>query len=131
MSDTVEAISASGKPENKYPGVPRDADHPVAAFANAFYSDENMAGLLNGSCPDGFDAEDRNVGRQLKSLSRVAPIAMRMANELLDGAVQTGDDLDAGLALALSNLEDVFSTADALEGLSALIEGRRPGYTNS
>ncbi len=131
VSDTVEAISKSGKPENKYPGAPRDADHPVAAFANAFYSDENMAGLLNGSCPDGFDAEDRNVGRQLKSLSRVAPIAMRMANELLDGAVQTGDDLDAGLALELSNLEDVFSTADALEGLSALIEGRRPGYTNS
>ena len=131
VSDTVEAISALGKPENKYPGVPRDADHPVAAFANAFYSDENMAGLLNGSCPDGFDAEDRNVGRQLKSLSRVAPIAMRMANELLDGAVETGDDLDAGLALELSNLKDVFSTADALEGLSALIEGRRPGYTNS
>jgi len=131
VSDTVEAISTSGKPKNKYPGVPRDADHPVAAFANAFYSDENMVGLLNGSCPDGFDAEDRNVGRQLKSLSRVAPIAMRMANELLDGAVQTGDDLDAGLALELSNLKDVFSTADALEGLSALIEGRRPGYTNS
>ena len=103
----------------------------MAAFANAFYSDENMVGLLNGSCPDGFDAEDRNVGRQLKSLSRVAPIAMRMANELLDGAVETGDDLDAGLALELSNLKDVFSTADALEGLSALIEGRRPGYTNS
>ena len=131
VSDTVEAISKSGKPENKYPGAPRDAGHPVAAFANLFYSDENMAELLNGSCPDGFDAEDRNVGRQLKSLSRVAPIAMRMANELLDGAVETGDDLDAGLALELSNLEDVFSTADALEGLSALIEGRRPGYTNS
>ena len=62
---------------------------------------------------------------------RLAPIALRMANELLDGAVETGDDLDAGLALELSNLNDIFGTSDALEGLSALIEGRRPSYTNS
>ena len=53
-----------------------------------------------------------------------------MASELLDGAVETGDNLDAGLALELSNLEDIFGTSDALEGLSALIEGRRPSYTN-
>ena len=131
VSQTVEAIAASGKPANKYPGTPRDTEHPVAAFANAFYSDDNISGLLNGSCPDGFDVEDRNVSRQLKSLSRVAPIALRMANELLDCAVETGDDLDAGLALELSNLNDIFNTADALEGLSALIEGRRPTYTNS
>jgi len=131
VSGVVDQIAAEGKPANKYPGCPRESGHPVATFASAFYNDENMAGLLNGSCPDGFDAEDRNVGRQLKSLGRVAPIALRMANELLDGAVQTADDLDAGLALELANLEDIFSTADALEGLSALIEGRRATYTNS
>ena len=131
VSGVVDQIAGEGKPANKYPGCPRDSGHPVATFASSFYNDENMAGLLNGSCPDGFDAEDRNVGRQLKSLGRVAPIALRMANELLDGAVQTADDLDAGLALELANLEDIFSTADALEGLSALIEGRRATYTNS
>ena len=128
VNATVEDISASGKPSNKYPGSPRSPEHPVAAFATAFYSDENMAGLLAGSCPEGFDAEDRNVSRQLKSLSRTAPIAMRMANELLDGAVKTADNLEAGLALELANLEDIFGTSDALEGLSALIEGRRPEY---
>ena len=128
VTATVEAIVASGKPSNKYPGVPHNPEHPVAAFASAFYSDENMAGLLAGSCPEGFDADDRNVSRQLKSLSRTAPIAMRMANELLDGAVETTDNLEAGLALELANLEDIFGTTDALEGLSALIEGRRPEY---
>ena len=130
VSATVEAIDKSGKPENKYPCEPRNPEHPVSTFASAFYSDANMPGLLSGSCPDGFDAEDRNVSRQLKSLSRTAPIAMRMASELLDNAVETGEDLDAGLALELSNLEDIFATSDALEGLSALIEGRRPTYTN-
>jgi len=131
VGSTVEAIENAGKPSNKYPGQPQNPDHPVSAFANAFYNDANMAGLLSGSCPDGFDVEDRNVGRQLKSLSRTAPIALRMASELLDSAVETGSNLDAGLALELSNLQDIFDTADALEGLSALIEGRRPTYTNS
>jgi len=50
---------------------------------------------------------------------------------LLDAAISTGEDLDAGLALELSKLNDIFATEDALEGLSALIEGRRPTYTNS
>jgi enoyl-CoA hydratase/3-hydroxyacyl-CoA dehydrogenase len=128
VSSTVDNIAASGKPGSKYPGAPLNPEHPVATFASAFYSDENMAGLLAGSCPDGFDEEDRNVSRQLKSLSRTAPIALRMANELLNGATETGDDLTAGLALELESLEDIFSTSDALEGLSALIEGRRPQY---
>ena len=130
VTATVQSIDTSGKPANKYTGQPRNPEHPVSAFASAFYSDGNMAGLLTGSCPDGFDAEDRNVVRQLKSLSRTAPIALRMASELLDSAVETGDNLEAGLALELANLEDIFGTSDALEGLSALIEGRRPTYTN-
>ena len=130
VTTTVQSIDSSGKPANKYTGQPRNPEHPVSAFASAFYSDGNIAGLLTGSCPDGFDAEDRNVGRQLKSLSRTAPIALRMASELLDSAVETGDNLEAGLALELANLEDIFGTSDALEGLSALIEGRRPTYTN-
>ena len=130
VAGTVDQISSDGKPANKYPGTPQDSQHPVAAFSSSFYSNENMSTLLSGSCPDGFDVEDRNVSRQLKSLSRTAPIALRLASELLDSAVATGDDLDAGLALELSNLEDIFGTSDALEGLSALIEGRRPTYTN-
>jgi enoyl-CoA hydratase/3-hydroxyacyl-CoA dehydrogenase len=131
VGNTIEAVATSGKPANKYPAAPLNPDHPTAAFAKSFYSDENLPGLLNGECPAGFDAEDRNVGRQLRSLSRTAPIALKMASDLLDGAVATGDDLDAGLALELASLEAIFDTSDALAGLSALIEGRRPTYTNS
>ena len=35
------------------------------------------------------------------------------------------------LSQELGNLEGIFSTNDALEGLSALIEGRKPTYQNS
>jgi enoyl-CoA hydratase/carnithine racemase len=130
VSATLANIAVNGKPENKYSGRPVDKNHPVAQFSNAFYSNENMETLLSGSCPEGFDTEDKQVGRQLRSLSRTAPIALSMASGLLDDAINT-DDLDSGLALELDRLSAIFGTSDALEGLSALIEGRRPEYTNN
>ena len=51
-----------------------------------------------------------------------------MASDLLESAA--GSDLESGLELELEGLEEIFGTADALEGLSALIEGRRPSYSN-
>lgn len=131
VESTVTELANTGKPANKYPASPADPSHPAASFALAFYNDANMAALATGECPDGFDAADKMVGRQLKSLSRTAPIALAMASALLDDAVATGEDLNAGLALELERLHDIFGTADALEGLSALIEGRRPTYTNA
>ena len=48
---------------------------------------------------------------------------------LIDVAGTT--ELSDGLSQELGNLEAIFSTNDALEGLSALIEGRKPTYQNS
>ena len=131
VEQTVSAISNSGKPSNKYPASPTDSSHPAAAFALAFYNDSNIDALLAGDCPEGFDTEDKMVSRQLKSLSRTAPIALLMASDLLNDAVVTEDNLQQGLALELERLDDIFASSDALEGLSALIQGRRPNYTNS
>ena len=129
VTGTVRGISSIGKPEDKYPGSPSDPSHPVAAMSKAFYSDSNMASLLSGQVPEGFDPEDRNVARQLKSLSRAAPVSVRIASDLLDKALVT--DLESGLQLELDALEEIFATKDAREGLSALVEGRRPEYVGS
>jgi enoyl-CoA hydratase/3-hydroxyacyl-CoA dehydrogenase len=129
VAGCVRGISSSGKPENKYPGEPSDPNHPVAAMSKAFYSDSNMGAILSGEVPDGFDPEDRNVARQLKSLTRAAPASVQIASDLLDKALVT--DLEAGLQSELDALETIFSTKDAREGLSALVEGRRPEYTGS
>jgi enoyl-CoA hydratase/carnithine racemase len=88
-----------------------------------------MAGILRGECPDGFDSEDKGIARQMKSLSRAAPIALQMASDLIDACATT--DLSTGLQMELDQLTTIFSTADSLEGLSALIEGRKPTYQNS
>jgi len=119
------------KPDEKYPGKPSEETSPVVSFASTFYSDTNMESISMGKCPEGFDPNDKSVERQLKMLSRSAPIALEIAGNLLNVAVITGNDLEGGLSMELENLEEIFGTADALEGLSALIEGRRPEYNNS
>jgi len=129
VDSTISSLDSSGKPENKYPGKPANPDSKVAKFASSFYSDENIATVLAGNCPEGFDLEDKGVSRQMKSLSRTAPIALSLANDLINAAGNT--DLSEGLGQELGNLETIFSTDDALEGLSALIEGRKPTYQNS
>ena len=129
VESCISDCSKVGKPENKYPGVPAEAESQVAKFATEFYSDSNIKTLLEGQCPEGFDSEDKNVSRQLKNLKFTAPIALLMASDLIDATAT--NSLEDGLDMELSKLHDIFATNDALEGLSALIEGRRPTYNNS
>ncbi len=125
---TISCVKA-GKPSEKYPGRPTNQESPVVKFATDFYSDVNLTTLLAGACPDGYDADDKSISRQLKNLKYTAPIALSMASELIDITAST--TLKQGLNSELAKLTDIFSTRDALEGLSALIEGRRATYNNS
>ncbi len=129
VESCVSSCSKLGKPDNKYPGKPAKQDSKIANFAAQFYSDKNMESLLQGKCPEGFDSEDKLISRQLKNLKFTAPIALSMASDLIDATAS--NSLADGLDMELSKLHDIFATNDALEGLSALIEGRRPTYNNS
>lgn len=128
VDSCVSSLASEGKPANKYPGQPANPDSKVAQFASSFYSDSNMPGLMTGTCPEGFEMDDKNVSRQIKSLSFTAPIGLRMASDLIDATART--TLYDGLQLELQGLNTIFSTKDALEGLSALIENRRASYNN-
>ena len=132
MADVDKATHncvSNGKPSDKYSGKPANENSKVVKFAIDFYRDENLPILLSGGCPDGYDAEDKTISRQLKNLKYTAPIALSMASELIDITANT--TLEQGLDSELAKLTDIFSTRDALEGLSALIEGRRATYQNS
>jgi enoyl-CoA hydratase/3-hydroxyacyl-CoA dehydrogenase len=54
-----------------------------------------------------------------------APVALRIASELIDRG--DGTPIEQGIAMELSRLEEIFSTADAYEGLSSLGK-RRPVF---
>ena len=128
VESTVAALVGK-KPSQKYPKKPLNDESEVVRFASSFYSDDNIGDLISGKIPPGYDSEDPMVSRQLKSLSRAAPVALRIAGDLLSD-VRTGTSLEDGLNLELDRLEEIFSTRDAEEGLSALIEGRRPKYSS-
>jgi enoyl-CoA hydratase/3-hydroxyacyl-CoA dehydrogenase len=113
--------------ETKFRGHPHEITDNIDMLMR-FYSDNALPQILSGHTPVGFDAEDEFVIRQFKNLSRAAPIAILMANQLINESLKT--NLDAGLQLELDRLEKIFATDDALEGLSALIESRRPIYQN-
>jgi len=60
-----------------------------------------------------------------KRLGYKAPIALRLASELIDGG--EGRPIEQGIAMEMSHLSEIFSTADAYEGLSSLGK-RRPVF---
>jgi enoyl-CoA hydratase/carnithine racemase len=71
--------------------------------------------------------DEPTVKKELERIRRRAPHALRIADALVFASVE--HKLDEGLALELSRLREIFSTRDAREGLTALIEGRRPTFT--
>jgi enoyl-CoA hydratase/3-hydroxyacyl-CoA dehydrogenase len=132
VTKTISDILIGGKPNNKFKYQPLDFENRNVIFAKKFYSDDNIKQILDGNKPKDIQGIDENMMlRQMKSISYTAPIALEIAANLLEIANSEDTSLTDGLSKELLNLERIFSTKDALEGLSSLIEGRRPSYTNS
>ncbi len=130
IEETIHKVINLGKNRNKYTKTPFDEDNVVVKFAKSFYNDENTYKLINGLNLENLDTENSNVIKQIKKLSYTAPIALKIASKLLDIANHESTKLSEGLEEELNNLNFIFNTSDSLEGLSALIEGRRPQYNN-
>ena len=132
VAKTISDIITGGKPKNKFRHEPIDNANKNVIFAKKYYSDDNIKQILDGNKPNNIQGLDENmILRQMKSVSYTAPIALEIAADLLEIANSENISLTDGLSQELSNLERIFSTKDAYEGLSSLIEGRRPSYTNS
>ena len=87
------------------------------------FAADNIASLLEGNAP--ADAPAELAQKITKTLSFKAPIALRLANEIIDQ--QEGLSMTEAVEVELGRLNDIFSTEDALEGLSTV--GRsRPEY---
>ena len=78
-------------------------------------SSEAVKDLLSGKVPDGVDAEA--ASKLLKTMGYKAPIALRIADEIIDRQVSL--PMEDAMEVELGRLAEIFSTADALEGLSS------------
>lgn len=87
----------------------------------ALCSKDNVGALLAGKAPtDAPEAE-----KTAKIVRTKAPLGLKLANEIIDR--QEGKPIPEAIDIELGRLQEIFSTEDALEGLSSL--GRkRPEY---
>ena len=115
----IHFLAAAGKPD-KY--RTRDIPEKFKAFA-ALFGLGSVATLLSGKIPGGANAE--LAGKVVKTLGYKAPLALRIADEIVDQ--QAAVPMREAMEIELRRLKDIFSTADALEGLSS-VDRRRPEF---
>jgi enoyl-CoA hydratase len=97
--------------------------------------------LLSGEQLEARRAWDLGLVNQVVEPDQLAQVAQEVADKLAEGAplaiaaikraVNRGLDLplEAGLGAELEEFDSTFRTADALEGISAFLQKRRPEWT--
>jgi len=112
VPSAISELASKGKPD-KY--RPREIPEKFKLQAQVC-SSENAARLLAGKLPEGVPEEI--AAKTAKIIGYKAPLALKLANEIIDQ--QIGQSMTAAVEIELGRAQDLFSTADALEGLSSL-----------
>jgi enoyl-CoA hydratase/3-hydroxyacyl-CoA dehydrogenase len=115
IDSAVQELMAGDKPD-KY--RQREIPDKLKPFARVCSAD-NVARLLAGDPPQGVPEEV--AARASKIIGFKAPVALKLSNDIIDQ--QDGKSMEEAVEIELGRLHDIFSTADALEGLSNI--GRR------
>lgn len=108
--------------EGGLPRRPRPEPSGEWATLERFFSAHPVDLLREGRAAT---SGDESLARAMKQVGFKAPVALRLAERLIDGGREL--DLAAGLQLELDHLREIFGTADAYEGLSSL-GVRRPEF---
>jgi enoyl-CoA hydratase/3-hydroxyacyl-CoA dehydrogenase len=119
VETAIIQLASEGKPD-KY--QPTELPGKFKMLAQVC-SGENAGRLLAGKLPEGVS--DEIAAKTAKFIGYKAPLALKIANEVIDQ--QVGKSMIEAVEIELGRLNDIFSTADALEGLSSF--GRKkPEY---
>ncbi len=119
VDQAIGDLVSQGVPDKNRP---RELPAAEQALAQLFAGD-NAGRLLAGQALQGADAD--LAAKTAKKIGHKAPLALKTANEIIDR--QVGQPMAAAVEIELARLNEIFATADALEGLTSL--GRkRPEY---
>jgi len=119
MDATLARRASAGGGERRQPEEP--LPQPWGKRAE-FFARTRVQDMLDGNADTAGDAD---LERAVKLVRRKAPVALRLAEQLIEEGFRA--TLDEGLAMELSRLEEIFHTKDAYEGLSSL-GTRRPEF---
>ncbi|MGD9973677.1 MAG: 3-hydroxyacyl-CoA dehydrogenase NAD-binding domain-containing protein [Desulfatirhabdiaceae bacterium] len=110
VNQAIRDMMAAPKPDKYRSRTLPEKFLPMAAM----FSSENVTRLLSGKQPENAPAD--LAAKVAKTLGFKAPIALRISNEIID--MQIGKSMPDAVEIELGRLAEIFSTADALEGLS-------------
>ncbi|MBW2151180.1 MAG: 3-hydroxyacyl-CoA dehydrogenase/enoyl-CoA hydratase family protein [Deltaproteobacteria bacterium] len=119
VESTVRALLFEDKPEKyRLRNIP-ERFKPLQELFKGHHTDM----FLRGELPESVDPA---LGeRTLKYLGYKAPLALRVANEIMDA--QAGKPIADAIEIELDRLSEIFKTADALEGLLS-VGRKRPQF---
>jgi enoyl-CoA hydratase/3-hydroxyacyl-CoA dehydrogenase len=113
LDGAAQELIARGRPGERQPRAVPETHRAVAEF----FERNGLDPAVRAAAP-----ADPRVATAVRRLDAKAPIALRIASELIDRGERL--PIEQAVALELERLEEIFSSADAYEGLSSL--GRRP-----
>lgn len=119
VQSAIQDQIQKGKPD-KY--RKRDIPDRFKPFAQ-LCSKSNIEKLLAGNAIDHSDAD--LCAKFKKIVGFKAPLAVRIANDIIDQQIDKA--IPEAIEIELGRLKEIFSTSDALEGLSSLGK-KRPEY---
>ena len=115
----IEAQISAGKPDKYRVRELPERFKPLALIG----APQNVERLLAGKLPQGVD--EALAVKTAKFVGYKAPLALKLVSEIIDQ--QMDKSMEEAAGIELGRLQEIFATADALEGLSSL--GRkRPEY---
>ncbi|MCP4351414.1 MAG: 3-hydroxyacyl-CoA dehydrogenase/enoyl-CoA hydratase family protein [Desulfobacterales bacterium] len=110
VETAIKSLVSEGKPDKYHAREIPEKFKPLAVIC----SKENVGKLLSGESPDGGELGAKTA----KVVGYKAPLALKMSDEIIDQ--QMDKSIPDAIEIELGRLEEIFSTADALEGLSSL-----------
>jgi enoyl-CoA hydratase/3-hydroxyacyl-CoA dehydrogenase len=119
IEGAIKGLIVEGKPDKYRERETPDKFKPLAATCTM----ENVKKLLSGKTPEGVD--ETLAAKTAKIVGFKAPLAIKIANEIIDAG--TNKTMQEAIEIELGRLEEIFSTADAFEGLST-VGRKRPEF---
>jgi len=114
LDDVVRSLIASGPVASRPRKDVASRYQPTAAFFDRYDPESIRLGQAD-------TAGDEQLAKAMRRVGAKAPLALRLAGELIDRGAEA--PLEEALAMELEHLRTIFSTRDAYEGLTSL--GRR------
>ncbi len=119
LADCEGVLKKSSDPAQK--ADRRAGQSPGLQMIRELFSDELVVKVLTD--PEDLDEKGKKIA---KTISHKAPNALRLAGKLIDEG--GSHELKKGLQMELDHLVEIFSTKDAYEGLTSVVERRRPVF---